>query len=177
MATIPVLDTERLQLRPFSLADAADVQRLAGDFAIADTTLNIPHPYQDGMAEAWIRSHPGQFNAGVGVPLAIARKADGALLGAISLMRIAYRHQGELGYWIGKPFWGQGYCSEAGAAVLRYAFGELGLIRVHARHLTRNPASGRVLQKLGFSYEGTLRQHVRKWEQFEDLALYGLLKD
>lgn len=124
--------------------DAPDVQRLAGDFAIADTTAHIPHPYEDGVAESWIATHAEAFAQGTGLSLAIAARSGGNLIGAISLMQIAPGHQAELGYWIGRPYWGNGYCTEAGEAMLRHAFGELSLIRVHALHLSRNPASDRV---------------------------------
>lgn len=176
MKEIPRLVTERLILRPFVQADAADVMRLAGDRAVADTTLNIPHPYQEGMAEAWISTHQECFEKDQGVTWAITRKSDGALVGAISLMGMAKGHQAELGYWIGKPYWRQGYCTEAGQAVLCCAFSDLALMRVHACHITRNPASGRVMQKLGMRHEGCRRRHVKKLDKAEDLELYGVLK-
>lgn len=176
MSDIPTIETERLILRPFAPGDAAAVNRLVGDRAIADTTLNIPHPYREEMAVAWIETHRDTFVNERGVTFAIARKSDGALVGAISLQGMSKGHQAELGYWIGKPFWQQGYCTEAGRAVLRYAFSDLGLIRVHACHLTRNPASGRVMQKLGMQHEGTRNKHTKKWDRFEDIELYGLLR-
>lgn len=176
MREIPTLRTERLLLRPFTLTDAAEVKLLAGEFEIDDTTQNIPHPYEDGMAEHWIGQHQEEVDAGKGVTFAITARNDGRLLGAISLMKIEAGHQAELGYWIGKPFWNRGFCSEAGAEILKYAFSDLGLIRVHVNHLTRNPASGRVIRKLGFSHEGSRKQHVRKWGKPEDQELYGLLK-
>ena len=83
----------------------------------------------------------------------------------------------ELGYWIGKPYWGQGYCTEAARATLDFGFEQLGLNRIFAHHFARNPASGRVMQKIGMTREGRLRQHVKKWDAFEDLELYGILKD
>jgi [ribosomal protein S5]-alanine N-acetyltransferase len=177
MKQIPVLETKRLILRPFGLYDAKEVQRLAGERAIAETTLNIPHPYEDGMAEDWISGHREYFDRELGVHFAITRKAGGALLGAISLMGLVKGHQAELGYWIGKPYWNRGFCTEAGEAVVRYAFVILGLVRIHASHFTRNPASGRVMQKLLMKDEGCLRQHVKKWDKLEDLACYGILKD
>lgn len=177
MRSQPILETKRLILRPFALTDAPDVQCLAGDRAIADTTLNMPHPYEDGMAEAWIGSHQAIFDDGKGVHFAITLRSDGALVGAISLMGMVKGHQAEMGYWIGKPYWNQGYCTEAGRAVVSYAFSELGLARVHAGHLTRNPASGRVMQKIGMQHEGCRRQHVQKWGKFEDLDLYGILRE
>lgn len=176
MKQIPRLETKRLILRPFENADAADVMRLAGDRAIADTTLNIPHPYREGMAEDWISSHQDSFNQGRGVTFAVTRKSDGALIGAVSLMGMTRDHQAELGYWVGKPHWKQGYCTEAARAVLKFAFCDLALVRVHASHFTRNPASGRVMQKIGMRKEGCRRQHVTKWGKLEDLDLYGILK-
>lgn len=164
-------------LRPFSPGDAPEVQRLAGDRSIADTTLAIPHPYNDGAAQEWISRHQSEFDQGKGITFALTRKTDGSLIGAMSLMEMTAGHKAELGYWIGRPYWDQGYCTEAGEAVLRYAFTQLGLIRVHCRHFARNPASGRVMHKLGMQHEGTRRRHVRKWDKFEDLELYGVLRE
>lgn len=176
MKTMPTLETQRLLLRPFAIRDAPEVQRLAGEKAIADTTLAIPHPYENGMAEEWISTHPQEFATGQGVTFAIVSKEGGILVGAISLIRIVPNHQAELGYWVGKPYWKRGFCTEAGKAVLSYAFEKMRLIRIHARHMTRNAASGRVMQKLGMRHEGTLRQQVQKWDVFEDMESYGILK-
>jgi len=177
MTKQPTLTTPRLILRPFTLADAPSVQRLAGEWAIADTTANIPHPYEDGVAEAWIRSHVEQFEHRTGVIFAITLKDTDELVGAISLFSLrAASNRAEMGYWIGVPFWNKGYCSEAAKALIRYGFDELGLNRVFAEHMARNPASGRVMEKAGMTYEGTLRQHVKKWDRYEDLKVYGILR-
>lgn len=178
MAAIPELHTPRLLLRAFAPADATAVQRLAGDEAVASTTLNIPHPYPDGVAEAWIATHAGAFDRGESLSLAVARATTGELVGAVGLVTINQTHaRAEIGYWIGKPYWGNGYCTEAARALIDYAFNVLGLHRVYAYHLTRNPASGRVMRKLGLVHEGRLREHALKWGVFEDLELYGLLHD
>ena len=79
------IETERLLLRPFELSDGSRVKELAGDRAIADTTLNIPHPYKDGMAEEWISSHQPKFETGESVDYAIILKATQKLIGAIGL--------------------------------------------------------------------------------------------
>lgn len=173
---VPSLTGAAVMLRGFALADASDVQRLAGAFEIADTTLAIPHPYTDGMAEEWIGGHREALDSGTGVTWAITRDDTSELVGAISLMHIEAGHQAEIGYWIGVPYWGRGYCSQAVDAVVRCAFEELDLVRLYARCFVRNPASARVLQKLGFQHEGRQRQHVRKWDGFEDIDLYGLLR-
>ena len=172
---LPSIRTERLLLRGFSPADAARVRELAGSREVASTTLSIPHPYEDGIAEAWIEGHPAAWEAGTRLTLAVASESDG-LLGGISLRLVPEHRHGELGYWIGRPYWGLGCATEAAAAVLAIGFGELGLHRVLARHFPRNPASGRVLRKLGMSHEGTMREHVRRWDRFEDLDCYAILE-
>lgn len=179
MTPQPNLETDRLLLRPFRLADAPRVQQLAGDPAIAATTLNIPHPYEDGMAEAWIRSHPDSFAKQDDFVFAITRlenTGEGALLGAIGLTLVLPHARGELGYWIGKPYWGQGYCTEAGQAILRYGFEVFELRRIFSRYMVSNPASGRVMEKLGMQFEGCLRQHVLKWGEYVDLNFYSILR-
>jgi len=170
------LETTRLILRPFERNDAKDVQRLAGDRAIADTTLNIAHPYEDGMAEAWISTHSSRFEAGELANFAVLFRDSKSLVGAMGLEIIPRFERAELGYWIGKPYWGNGYCTEAGRAVLDYGFVVLNLNRIYASHFKRNLASGRVLQKLGMIHEGCARKHIKKRDLFEDLELYGVLK-
>jgi RimJ/RimL family protein N-acetyltransferase len=173
----PDLITPRLTLRAFRAADAPAVKRMAGDRAIADTTLNIPHPYEDGVAEAWIASHAGLRERSASVTYAVTRTADDALLGAIGLTLREDQGRAELGYWIGRPYWGKGYATEAAGAMIAYGFERLRLHRIHACHLSRNPASGRVMQKAGMRLEGTLRGHVKKWGVFEDIVVYGILRD
>jgi ribosomal-protein-alanine N-acetyltransferase len=173
----PTIEAPRLVLRPFAAADAVDVQRLAGDRAIADTTLNVPHPYRDGLAAEWIAAHQRQYDAGESMILAITLRATGELVGAIGLRIDRAFNRAELGYWVGTAFWSRGYCTEAARAVLDFAFTTLGLNRVHATHLARNPASGRVMQKIGMAREGVARQHVTKWGRYEDLVLYGLIRE
>ena len=92
-------------------------------------------------------------------------REEGELVGAITLHPNARDDNAELGYWIGRPYWGRGYATEAAREVVRYAF----------EHLGSNPASGRVMQKIGMSYEGTRPEHHKKWGAYEDRVDYGLL--
>ena len=87
----------------------------------------------------------------------------------------ALDNNGELGYWIGKPYWGRGYCTEAAREMVRYGFEILGLHRIHSNHFGSSPASGRVMQKIGMIREGTRREHYKKWGEYEDRVEYGLL--
>jgi len=172
----PTLFTERIILRPYALNDAKELQRLIGDRAIADTTTNIPHPYEDGMAEEWISRRQETFERGVSVQFAITHREQGFFMGGIGLMIDREHERAEVGYWIGEPYWNQGYCTEAARAVLKYGFEVLKLNRIHANHFKRNPASGRVMQKIGMKHEGSLRQHVKRWGQFEDCETCGILR-
>ena len=171
------LDTPRLLLRPFVLTDAPDVKRIAGDREVAASTLNIPHPYEPGMAEEWIATHADGLHRQSPVVFAVIERETGALIGAVGLTLASEHHRGELGYWVAREAWGRGVCTEAARAVMRYGFNVLGLDRIHAHHFLRNPASGRVMQKLGMRHEGMLRAHVVKWGRREDLECYGILRE
>ncbi len=160
-----------------TLDDAAEVQQLAGDRDIAATTLLIPHPYEDGMAEEWISTHRDGFDSGRQVVFAIVLTTEKRLIGAIGLDFNQEHHRAEMGYWIGKPYWSQGYCTEAAEMLLRYGFSQLGLNRITAHHFASNAASGRVMRKIGMTHEGCLRQHCEKWGEFQDAELYAMLKD
>lgn len=172
---LPTLETDRLILRPFRPDDAATVQRLAGVPDVALTTQNIPYPYEDGMAEAWIATHGPAWDHGRFLTLAVTTPEEG-VVGAVSLHIAAAHERGELGYWVGQPFWNRGYATEAARTMMTYGFEELGLNRVQARHMTRNPASGRVMEKLGMHTEGVQRGHARAHGEFEDVAMYGILR-
>jgi RimJ/RimL family protein N-acetyltransferase len=172
------LETERLLLRPLTLDDAATVARLAGSREIADTTVSVPHPYSEEQARAWIAAVTGKSGAGKAVVFGVVTREDARLIGAVGLREIDVEHsQAEMGFWVGVQSWGRGYATEAARRVVRYAFEELKLNRVYAHHMVRNPASGRVVEKLGMKREGLLRQRVRKWGVFEDVVLLAILHD
>jgi len=174
----PILVTDRLLLRPFTLADAPEVQRLAGDYEVASHALDIPYPYPDGAAENWIAVHRSGFEKGMHVVYAVTRAREGDLVGAVGLVEVNRRHgRAELGYWVARPCRGRGYATEAVRAVIEYGFSVLGLHRIYAMHFSRNPASGRVMEKCGMVHEAHLREHDRKWGVFEDVDVRGILCD
>ena len=176
MIEIPRVETQRLVLRPLGLDDARDVQVLAGDFAIADTTARIPHPYEDGMAEAWIASLAEAIQPRQEWVFGIEESASGCLMGTVGLVSPGEDGDAELGYWIGRPYWNQGFATEAARVVVDFGFEHAGIARVHAHHFSRNPASGRVLQKLGFRHGGMRRNFEIAPGRIEDVELYALAK-
>jgi RimJ/RimL family protein N-acetyltransferase len=146
--------TERLLLRPGWREDAPALCQAIGDARIVRNLAKAPWPYRLEHAEAFLareyRPHEPSsliFLRGDGTPM---------LVGCIGFGRTP-DHELEFGYWIGRPYWGQGIATEAGRAVLAYARDSLRLPRLVAGHFTDNPASGRVLQKLGFRPTGVTR--------------------
>ncbi len=173
----PTLVSEHLELRPFRLEDAGRVQQLASDYQVSQYMLQVPYPYLDGMAEQWIGSHSTDFESKTGMHFAIVLKSTSELIGAISLAVHAEHRRAGMGYWLGKDYWGQGHAVEACTTVIAYGFDQLNLNRIAADHFSVNPASGRVMQKVGMKHEGLLRQHYRKNGQYFDGEVYCILVD
>ncbi|HVV82049.1 MAG TPA: GNAT family N-acetyltransferase [Kofleriaceae bacterium] len=174
---IPTVTTARLVLRPFAAVDAPAVVELAGDWEVSRFLLHVPHPYPPELATSWIATHAEAWLAGAGPTWAIMRAADRELLGTVSLRWTARHARAELGYWLGRAHWGQGYALEAARAATRWAFEQLGLTRVYAQHLAGNDRSARVLLAVGMRFEGIRRQHLRRGGILHDVHLYGRLRD
>ena len=173
----PTLETERLLLRPLELRDAPRIEWLAGDKRISATTLSIPHPYPEGGALMWIHGlMEGRARGSNECSFGIVRKTDGVLMGAVGIHPDVLGFRAELGYWIGVEFWGQGYMTEAVRRVIQYGFEDMGLERIDAWYFMNNPASARVMQKAGMTFEGIMRQHLLKWGEFVDIGGYSILR-
>jgi [ribosomal protein S5]-alanine N-acetyltransferase len=172
MRITATLETARLKIRPYAEADISELVPLIGAREVAATTGRIAHPYT--------MEHAKQFLAKIEVDpevrMAITLRADGALIGGIGLRIVEQHRHAELGYWLGVPYWGKGYATEAAREMLRYGFEDLRLHRIFASYFKGNDASRRILEKLGMRYEGCQREHVRKWDHVFDLELYGLLR-
>ncbi|WP_349410604.1 GNAT family N-acetyltransferase [Pseudalkalibacillus sp. SCS-8] len=169
------ITTERLVLRMFNTSDADAVTRLCNNYNIYKNTLYLPYPYAKEDALSWIARHKDQFNADRSYEFAITDKSTGELFGAVALTNNQTFHNGEIAYWIGEEFWGRGFATEASKAMIHFAFHEKDYHKVFARFFKSNPASGRVMQKVGMKEEGILIDHVKKEGRFEDLVYYGLI--
>ncbi|MEO1036313.1 MAG: GNAT family protein [Pseudomonadota bacterium] len=176
MLEFAALSTPRLDLRLPANRDIGQLVELAGDFRIFDTTENIPHPYDAADAEAFILRAEAAWQSRRALHVVAIEKSERFLCGYAMLRFDAGLNSAELGYWIGAPYWHQGFATEAADALVTYAFGTLALQRLSACYLTRNAESGRVLEKLGFEQEGLQRQHSFKYGYGEDLVLTGLLR-
>jgi RimJ/RimL family protein N-acetyltransferase len=149
------LETERLWLRWPRAADAAAFVRLAGDPEVALQTASIPYPYEPHHADAAILKMRAQNARGEGLDLALTlKRQQNEAIGVIGLRPIA-RGEAMFGFWLGRPFWGRGFASEAAAGFLDLVFGITGLSRIVSYVLPSNTVSLRVHEKLGFQRVGS----------------------
>jgi [ribosomal protein S5]-alanine N-acetyltransferase len=144
-----IISTERLSLRPFQPRDAGRIAYLAGDYDVARMCARVPSPYPVLAAEGWLELQAAARRKGDEFAFAVTRPRDG-LIGACGVTRLKGGSVFELGYWLGRPYWGEGYATEAARAVIEWAQARLGATGFLAGHFADNPASGAVLRKLGF---------------------------
>ena len=142
------IHTERLTLRPPRLSDAKTMARRINDPDILRMTATLPMPYFSLVAEFWLMRAAANWRRGVSYPYAITSEND-EIMGVVELYKNE-NNDWEIGYWIAKKFWGMGYMPEAVKALLSEAFHTLDMAYIDAGHYNDNPASGRVLEKLGF---------------------------
>ena len=170
---IPVLETERLRLRPFTLDDEAAVFALASDPDVArfmrfeaHRTFADTRAFLELVLQHYGRSEPFAW--------AIVSREDGRLIGSCGFPKQNdMRNSAEIGYWLGKPYWGRGYAVEAARALVRFGFEEMGLDRVEAKCFVENRAGHRVIEKLGMNFEGTDRSEMIKG-QSPELRVYSV---
>ena len=139
-----------IRLRPCHLVDAPAITALASDRRVSQYTQNIPYPYDQSIAEAWIKRCEPLIEEKKLLVRAIVLSDTQELIGIVSLMNIEEKHA-ELGYWVGVDYWRRGIVTEAVRQMLTLGIEEFELEKIYARHHELNPASGRVLLKNGFT--------------------------
>ncbi|MBX3579767.1 MAG: GNAT family N-acetyltransferase [Rhizobiaceae bacterium] len=147
---VPALSTERLTLRVPREADIPELVELANNRRVAEMLARLPHPYGEAEGRTFIALVAGQPLSGAAYSL--RQKSDDAFVGVAGLNATARGL--ELGYWIGEPYWGQGFATEAAHALVDLAFRETSIPVLHVSCRVINPASRRVIHKCGFQYAG-----------------------
>lgn len=176
MGKFPEIKTDRLILRKISYPDIPKIIEWAGNKNVADTTLNIPHPYEEKDAVFWINSANQGFENKTQYTFGITLKSTTEFIGGIGLKVNNRFNRGVLGYWIAEPHWNRGYATESVAAILKFGFNELNINKIYATHLIENPASGKVMMKNGMIKEGELKDHIKKGDFYRSLIQYRLTK-
>jgi len=174
--SLPVLETERLVLRPLLRKDAEDIFSYASDPEVARYVLWDPHR---SVAEtrAYIRYIRSLYRHGLPSSWAVVLRNSGSVIGTIGFMWYSETNSAaEIGYSFSRAEWNRGYATEALNAVINSVFSALPLNRLEAQHDIRNPASGRVMEKCGMVREGILRQRIRNKGELIDVVLYAILR-
>ncbi len=177
-----ILRTPRLILRPLKDSDARSVAENINNLNISRWLLVVPHPYSLKDARVWIKGNKEKWQRKpvedyvFGMDL----KSEHKIVGGIGIHNVdRYEGSGEVGYWLGERYWGQGYGSEALTAVVDFAFNRLKLRRLEAGVFDGNPSSGKLLEKLGFRLEGTKikAKRCKATGEIHDEHIYGLLRE
>ncbi len=167
-----ISDTPRLHLRLPCADDKADLVRELNNFEITKQTGTIPFPYTEADADQWLAKIAGQHEKSFTRVLVL--RDSGTMIGVAGIQFDADRKEAELGYWISQSVWGQGYATEAAQAVVNHGFEVIRHHLIMARYNTENPASGRVLDKLGFVRNGMARASSKALGSDVDVALCEL---
>ena len=170
------LQTKRLFLRPIAVSDAPTLFEARGD---AEVMRYWDWPAQKDVAavEQVFAEHVPELTSETTKWWAVALSPDGPAIGECDLSEIDTHHgRAEVGFLFARRHWGQGYAREAMERVIEYGFNELGLERLWARFHDGNAASKRLLEKLGFTYEGRLKSHIVRDGERRDCLIYGRLR-
>ncbi len=167
----------KLILRKLRYRDAAALQEQVNDPEIVRWTTRIPHPYPPQAAVRFIRSSAASWRLDRAYVFGIVPAGSGQVGGVISLSSVSRVHAcAELGYWLGRIYWGKGLATEAVRLILEFGFEDLDLHRIYASAFAANLASRRVLEKNGFQLEGVLREAIVRFDRRQDFCSYGLLR-
>ncbi|MDO5028486.1 MAG: GNAT family protein [Bacillota bacterium] len=171
------LESDRLILSSFKAEDSFRLADLCNDIEIYRNNLSMPYPYSLEDAKDWLAYLDQAMDPNRFMVFAIRDKKDQKLMGCISLELSQIHKRAEVGYWLGQAYWNQGFMTEALKRIIAYVFEERKYHRIYGSHFPLNKASGRVMEKAGMVYEGTLKGHLKKQDQYIDLVCYGLTKE
>ena len=177
MTAPPDLRTPRLALTPIAPADAGRVEQIAAHPDVVSMTISVPQPMTVNLATDWIARQRQAIEAGTAVTYLARLGRDGPGLGVVALHHIDLVHRcAELSFWFGSEARGCGYASESAAALVQHGFDEIGLHRIEAYHMVWNIPSERLLERVGFRFEGILRERVIKGSVRHDVKLWARLR-
>lgn len=174
---LPTLETDRLLLRKVRMDDAEDMFMYGSHPKVSKYTTWDRHE-SITHTKTFIQFVLSNYANKQPAPWGIEHKADGTFIGTIDFGMWQLHHKSaELGYVISQNYWGQGLATEAAREVIAFGFKKMDLVRIQARCFIENTASARVMEKLGMTYEGTLRKSWYLKGEHQDLKMYSILKD
>ena len=165
--------TERLLLRPTRVEDAARFAQIQSNWNVTRMLRLAPWPVVEAEMAAWVATHPDEWAQGSAYRFAVER--DGRVIGVCDVDDID-GDRGEIGYWFDEAHWGGGIAGEAAQALVRFALEDLGLVRLDAGHAADNPASGRVLERVGFRFQADITRYSRPHDRDMPYRTYALIR-
>ncbi len=169
------ITTLRLRLSPPEETDIQRITTILTNDIYSKNTMNIPFPYTEDNARFWLALTKNGFEKGNQFIFAIRLKENNQLIGGIDLGIDQIFNKAELGYWLDKDYWNNGYTTEAVIAMIHFGFEKLKLKRIFASHFDCNTSSGRVLEKAGMKKEGVLLCHTCKNGKYQNHHLYAII--
>ena len=170
------LNSDGCRIRPIDARDIGPIQQLAGAAEIAENTF-VPHPYPPDAASEFVKLCQERWALDEAYVFAIIDIGMDAFVGTIGIHLDATHNCADVGYWIGKPYWGRGLATAALRLVIKFGFEKLHLNRIEAGHFSENPASGRVMEKASMRYEGVRRQSALHRESYKDVVYFSILRE
>lgn len=171
------MDGKRIKIRKLKLSDVQDIHENIKEKEITKWTINIPHPYPKEGAKSFIKSSHYRLRKKKGYDFGIVLKNTGKVIGGISLTNLDWENKNaEVGYWLGKKYWGKGLTTEAVKLILKFGFEKLKLHRIYAHLFEENIGSKRVLEKCGFKLEAIIRETRFRYNKWHNELTYGILK-
>ncbi|EJL75682.1 GNAT family N-acetyltransferase [Chryseobacterium populi] len=175
MKEFPRIETERLILSQLKEKDIPFIVDYLQDKIFSELTSNIPYPYHKEDGEFWLKMSEKAFEDKTGFTFAIRNKEE-KIIGAIGL-HDREDDKAELGYWMAKPFWNNGFVTEVAKAILDFGFKELKFNKIFATYFVHNPASGKIMEKIGMEKEAVLKQHIKKEGKYFDIIMYSVFRN
>lgn len=174
---VPIIETERLMLRPVTMDDAEDMFAYAGNVENVRWVTFPAHPDLESTKKAIEEVFLSRPQRQMPEAFAVVLKSNQKMIGTCDFVPRGHENY-ELGYILNQSYWRQGYMSEAVMAVLQFAFSQFGVRRMEVRHFKENIASQKVIEKVGFIYEGTKRQELADTlGYYHDVCYYSILKE
>ncbi len=177
MNEFPKITSNNLILDRITYLDIPCIVEYAGNIKVSETTLNIPHPYEEKDAIFWINNANNGFDAKTEFTFGVRTKISNEFVGGIGLKINNKFNRAVLGYWIAEPYWNMGYATEAVRAILKFGFEELYLNKIFGTCLVENRASGKVMIKNGMIKEGELKDQTKKQNTYRSVIQYRLTKE
>lgn len=173
-----IFETERLLIRSYKKSDIDDFIDVTSQPEIQPTTYGIPVPYTKKYAKKWFRFIKNNIRTRQAYEFAVFIRNSDTYIGNVGLINVSSLHNhAEISYYIDKNLWGMGYATEAAAKMLQFGFETLGMFKITGLCMSSNPASRRVMEKLGMRFEGTMRSEMLKNGTYYDIDRLSILKE